>query len=50
MGADVDATIDLGWTGGKFKDIYASGTVYDPGGNDGSQKANYVPPIVQMKY
>ena len=40
-GADVDATIDLGWTGGKFKDIYASGTVYaTPGGNDGSS-ANY---------
>ena len=39
--ADVDATIDLGWTGGKFKDIYASGTVYaTPGGNDGSS-ANY---------
>lgn len=40
-GADIDATIDLGWTGGKFKDIYASGTVYaTPGGNDGSS-ANY---------
>ena len=39
--ADVDATIDLGWTGGRFKDIYASGTVYaTPGGNDGSS-ANY---------
>tara|TARA_Y100001972_G_scaffold124932_1_gene175161 strand:- start:5633 stop:7903 length:2271 start_codon:yes stop_codon:yes gene_type:complete len=39
--ADIDATIDLGWTGGRFKDIYASGTVYaTPGGNDGSS-ANY---------
>jgi len=24
-GADVDATIDLGWSGGKFKDLYLSG-------------------------
>ena len=27
-GADVDNTIDLGWTGGRFKDIYLGGGLY----------------------
>ena len=27
-GADIDATIDLGWTGGQFKDLHLSGTVF----------------------
>lgn len=36
-GSGSDATQDLGNSGSRFKDIYASGTVYaTPGGNDGS--------------
>ena len=27
-GSDVDNTIDLGWTGGRFKDIYLGGGIY----------------------
>ena len=36
-GADVDNTIDLGWTGGRFKDIYLGGGLY-VGGTDAAHQ------------
>ena len=40
-GSDVDNTIDLGWTGGRFKDIYLGGGVYVGGTGSANHLDDY---------
>ena len=48
-GADIDSTIDLGWSGGKFKDLYLSGGIqFDARSNklDDYEEGTFTPTLV----